>query len=298
MNRSLILAKEIILASFRKTTFPKSISIDVTNLCQMNCQHCYFMAQRHEKELPDEALLAKIREIKKQYPSIIHGTWVGGEPLLRKDLVYEGLKLFPFNFIVTNGLIELPTWRNCSFTISVDGTKDFFEKTRKAGVYDEVKKNADRDDIKLTVTFCISKINNVCIEDFVDEWSHTKVPGINFSFYTPVKGVPDEFKLTPQERDPIIRRIRNLKQEYKNFIVNTDDCLKFLTSEYSHDVTDNCTGAKTMLFVKPNGEINEPCAVGPNPDCDNCGNFMPFMVHSVLNKTSLKNINNLRKHFS
>jgi len=60
----------------------------------------------------------------------------------------------------------------------------------------------------------------------------------------------------------------------------------------------HCTGAEAMLFMKPNGEINRPCAVGPNPDCENCGNFMHFMVHSALKHISLQKINNLRKHFT
>jgi Fe-coproporphyrin III synthase len=281
-----------------KISYPKSLSIDVTNRCQMNCRHCYFMAQKHSAELPAEALLARIRDLKKKYPSIIHGTWVGGEPLLRKNVVYQGIKLFPFNFIVTNGLIELPNWKNCSFTVSVDGTKEYFEKTRKPGVYDKVKKNADRNDIKLTVTFCINKINHFCVEDFVKEWRDTKISGVNFSFCTPVKGSVDDLRLTPRERNPIIKRIFKLKQKYKNFIVNTDDCLKMLTSRYSSEVTSNCIGAKAMLFMKPNGEINKPCAVGPDPDCKNCGNFMPFMIHSVLEHPSISNIRNLTKYFS
>lgn len=79
--------------------------------------------------------------------------------------------------------------------------------------------------------------------------------------------------------------------------MNTNDCLRFMTSKYSHEVTNDCTGAKAMLFMKSNGEINKPCAVGPNPDCENCGNFMPFMVHSVLNPISFHKVNNLRKYF-
>ena len=32
--------------------------------------------------------------------------------------------------VVTNGSIELPKWKNCVFNISIDGTKEYYEKIR------------------------------------------------------------------------------------------------------------------------------------------------------------------------
>jgi hypothetical protein len=67
------------------------------------------------------------------------------------NAVEEGMKLFPYNMVVTNGSLELPRWRNCVFNISVDGTKEPYEKIRGTGNYDEVKKNANRDDIHINI---------------------------------------------------------------------------------------------------------------------------------------------------
>jgi len=47
--------------------------------------------------------------------------WMGGEPLLRPDVLQGDLKLFPRHHVTTNGtlgLIELP---NCIYVISIDG---------------------------------------------------------------------------------------------------------------------------------------------------------------------------------
>lgn len=132
--------------------FPIGISIDVTHRCNLKCKHCYFLKQNYKSELSEEIFLKKIKEIKKDYPSIIHASWVGGEPLLRKSLVKKGMKLFPFNMIVTNGTMRLPKWKNCAFNISVDGTKKYYEKIRGVNFYDKVKQNANRKDISVNIS--------------------------------------------------------------------------------------------------------------------------------------------------
>lgn len=139
--------------------FPLAISIDVTNRCNLRCKHCYFFQQDYKSELSDEALLKKVKEIKTKYPSIVHASWVGGEPLLRKEVIEKGMRHFPFNMVVTNGTLELPKWKNCVFNVSVDGTKEYHEKIRGAGIYDKVKKHADRSDIHVNIACVLNKEN-------------------------------------------------------------------------------------------------------------------------------------------
>jgi len=168
--------------------FPIGISVDVTNKCNLRCKHYYFFQQNYQKELSEDELLERIIEIKKKYPSIIHSSWVGGEPLLRKNVVEKGLKFFPFNMVVTNGTIELPKWKNCVFNVSVDGTKEYYEKVRAPKMYDKVKRYANRNDIRVNIACVLNKKNYYCIEDLLKEWRKTKVGGVNFDFFTPIKG--------------------------------------------------------------------------------------------------------------
>ncbi|MBW1614262.1 MAG: hypothetical protein DRG35_00380 [Deltaproteobacteria bacterium] len=50
----------------------------------------------------------------------------------------------------------------------------------KPGLYQQIKKNADRSDLDVVMAFCMTRINYQCIEDMLKEWSNTSVKGIVF----------------------------------------------------------------------------------------------------------------------
>ena len=64
--------------------FPVAASFDVTNKCNLRCRHCYFFQQNYQKELSDEELINKIKEIRTNNPSIIQASWVGGGTVVEK----------------------------------------------------------------------------------------------------------------------------------------------------------------------------------------------------------------------
>src|SRR5436189_4842630 len=99
-------------------------SIDVTNRCNLRCEHCYFFAEDHdnEKELSIEKWLEKLEAMKAAGHPMMLCTWVGGEPMVRKQLIDVGRHYFKHNTIVTNGTMELPNWPTCTWVISIDGT--------------------------------------------------------------------------------------------------------------------------------------------------------------------------------
>src|ERR1044071_5277857 len=87
-------------------------SIDVTNRCNLRCEHCYFFAEDHdnERELSIEKWIEKLDAMKAAGHPMMLCTWVGGEPMVRKQLIEVGRKYFKHNTIVTNGTMELPDW--------------------------------------------------------------------------------------------------------------------------------------------------------------------------------------------
>ncbi len=278
--------------------FPIGISIDVTNRCNLKCKHCYFFQQNHKEELGNEDLLNKIRKIKDKYPSIIHASWVGGEPLLRKEVVEKGLKLFPFNMVVTNGSIELPKWNNCVFNVSVDGTKEYYEKLRGLKIYDKVKKHANRNDIHVNIACVLNKKNHHCIEPFLKEWRNTKVGGVNFDFYTPIKGIEENLWLNWKERDKIIQQLLVLKKKYGNFILNSKSILKLMKSENSKKITSNCILPKAVICLDPIGNRKLPCVIGDKADCTKCGCVVPFQIESIIVKKQLESFLVTKKLFT
>lgn len=280
------------------TKYPIGISIDVTYKCNLRCKHCYFLTQNYTDELNDVALLTRLNEIKRKYPTIIHASWVGGEPLLRKSLVEKGMKLFPFNMIVTNGTIELPNWKNCVFNVSVDGTKQYYEQIRGKGFYDLVKKNANRKDIKVNVACVLNKKNYHCIEDMLKEWKETSVGGVVFDFYTPIKTIKEDLWLNWEERDNIIRKLFFLKKKYGNFLLNPKPVLDLMLSKNSKNITKNCLLPKAVVCLDSMGNQKLPCVIGQKADCSKCGCIIPFFVESVIVRKQVKSLYSTKKGFT
>src|SRR5258705_13955211 len=71
-------------------------SIDVTNRCNLRCEHCYFFAEDHagEKELSVEKWVEKLEAMKAAGHPMMLCPWVGGEPMVRKKLIDAGRKYF------------------------------------------------------------------------------------------------------------------------------------------------------------------------------------------------------------
>src|SRR5437773_8257287 len=132
-------------ARFFISGLPKNAvgSIDVTNRCNLRCEHCYFFAEDHdnEKELSIEKWLEKLEAMKAAGHPMMLCTWVGGEPMVRKQLIDAGRWYFKNNTIVTNGTMDLPDWPNCTWVISIDGTEAAFARMRAPGIYQKIKQN-------------------------------------------------------------------------------------------------------------------------------------------------------------
>lgn len=284
--------------SFFKVHYPLGISFDITNRCNLRCKHCYFLKQNQKEELSDEGLLARIHELKKNYPSVIHAGWIGGEPLLRKELLVQCTQLFPLNMIVTNGTIELPVISNSVFNVSVDGTREYYEKIRGAGVYDKVKDNANRNDIRINVTCVLNRFNGDCIEALLKEWKNTYIQGISFSFYTPQKGVDDSLYLTGPQKDMLIDRLLNLKKVYGDFILNSRSILNLMRSTTSGEITSRCKSPKAILSVDAKGDIKSPCVMGSKIDCSRCGCVVPYEIESVVGRRHFDSMRMVKKFYT
>jgi MoaA/NifB/PqqE/SkfB family radical SAM enzyme len=257
--------------------FPMAISIDVTNKCNLRCKHCYFFKQNHQRELSEAELIEKIKRIKKENPGIIHASWVGGEPLLRKKVVEEGAKLFPLNMIVTNGTLELPKLKNCNFYVSVDGTKKYYEQIR-GGNYDKVKENIERAEVPVAIKCVLNKQNCGCVEEMLKEWKETRARGIVFDFYTPVSGIKEDLWLNFKERDKVLDNLLELKKVYGDFISNSETSLRLMKSENCNKITENCILKKAVLCLDPLGGRKFPCVIGEKANCSKCGCIVPFYM--------------------
>lgn len=269
------LSSVISLMPLRKLKFPLSLCVDVTHRCNLNCRHCYFRTAGYKNELSDEAWLDKLKLLRDKHNPIFC-SWIGGEPMLRRDVIERGRKLFAFNWIVTNGTMEIPAWDDCIFLVSVDGTKEHHEYLRGKGTYEKIKRNVLESKGKIFLNMVITKKNHKCIEDFVEEWK-THVSGISLYFYSPVKGARnnEEFFVKPEQRDEIVGRLMRLRKKYGDFILMPKRLLEAITSEnYKKFTGKNCIIRKCTLCLDPEGRKKEPCLF-EGVVCDECGCIMP-----------------------
>ncbi len=268
--------------AFFAAGFPKHAfgSIDITHRCNLRCKHCYFYKDSHEGELTDDQWLDFLSKMAGKNFPFRTCTWVGGEPLLRKDLIEKAKKFFKFNIIVTNGTIPLPDWKDVYFHVSLDGTREIHDKMRnKNGLYDIVKKNANRPDLHVTMVYCITTLNKHCIEEVLKEWCNdTQVKGFMFDFYTPTGSGEDSLFIPLEERDRIIDRILNLKKTYGDFIAVPERVYELMRSDQMGKIVSNCPFEKKGFALDPMGKPKSPCMLGPGADCSRCGCIVPYYL--------------------
>lgn len=262
-------------------------SVDVTNKCNLRCDHCYFFEQDHTSEWSLEQWREKFESMKGEGSRSFQCTWVGGEPLLRLPLVDMGRSYFKYNTVTTNGSLPLPDWKDVSWYISVDGGRENHDRMRNLpGLYDTIKQNiAATEGLKITIAYCITSANFMEITDSLRDWSgNPKVRNMVFSFFTPVIGLDDSLWLEWDEKDRILEFMIETKKVYGDFIVNTERALRLMKSDRSRTVTDKCPFAEKSFALGPDGVMKEPCMLGPKADCDRCGCVVPFYLKSLTDR--------------
>jgi MoaA/NifB/PqqE/SkfB family radical SAM enzyme len=265
--------------------FPEKaiVSIDVTNKCNIRCKHCYFFAYDQKNELTPDQWLEKLESLKKEGFPFYSATWVGGDPMLRKDLIEIGRKYFRINIVVTNGTFPLPDWKDVMFHISVDGTEAYHDDIRGKGVYAKLKKNINEapDGLNISLATCLNNKNLFCMEDLLEEWyPNSKVRHILFDFFTPVKGVKHDLFIPFEEQEKIIDRIIDLKRKkYGEFIGTKERVFELMKKKERHKaIGDECVFLQKGWAFDPMGNKKAQCMMGPDADCERCGCVVPFYL--------------------
>jgi len=270
-------------------------TIDVTNRCNIRCDHCYFFEQDYDGELSLSewrSLFERLRaEAGPRRYWAYQASYVGGEPLVRKDVIDLGRRYFPYNIVVTNGSIPLPDWPDVHFWFSVDGTAEIHDSIRnKPGLYQRMKKHADRPDLNTMVTMCINRLNRDVVEDVIREWNRdTCVRHILFEFHTPIAGLRenDQLFLPLAERDQVLDLILALKDVYGDFILPPARTYRMMKSDRCRPLTDDCLYSRVAPSLGPDGTRKEPCMLGPKADCNRCGCIVPFLTRAQQERSDI-----------
>jgi Fe-coproporphyrin III synthase len=265
-------------------------SVDVNNVCNLHCTHCYWWLNRKEERdltVEDWHRIIKSTFNKQQ---IFFTTLVGGEPMLRPDIIEVFCKEMPKRVcVVTNGTFPLRRINGLYFYwVSLDGTEKVHDSIRGDGAYAKTKKNILEyiagpcrsgrpawKDIWLSMT--INSLNYKSVEDLVEEWS-ARVNKIGFQFHTPfAKGDP-LFMPFGELRSSVVDKIIALKKKYPDFIVNPIPQLLLMKGNWGGVGTTpvNCP-SWAILSLDHRGRIKQPCCIGSadaksmKPICEDCG---------------------------
>ena len=246
-------------------------SIDVSKECNLRCRHCYFFEQDYDAELSVDAWMAKLEAIRAQskpweFP-FFQCSWVGGEPLIRKDLIERGRHYFRYNTVVTNGTIPLPDWPDVNWYISIDGDEEHHEWIRKKkGIYKRAMKNVEEHpNLQVTIAYMITKQNVHCIEQAVKDWARAGAAHMTFDFYTPIETIEDDLWLPFAERDRTLDMLIELKRIYGDFFIIPERTFRLMKADVSKTVTDNCLFSKKSFAFGPQGELKEKSCRGNTP---------------------------------
>lgn len=271
--------------------------VNITNRCTLRCKHCFVYREGNPNnprtEMDTSTMIRKLSEIQNQH-GIQSMLWMGGEPLLRPDVLLEGTKLFLSNTVTTNGTRDLIDLPHCTYVVSIDGPPELNDSIRGKGTFQKVMNTLSRvpEHFEPTV-MCqcvVTKQNEDSLEDLVKQLEPTSAQGMTFSFYVPPRNDSSELTWGSLERrDKAVYQVMKLKTDYPHFVWNKRRSLELMLSENSRSVTSDCQPKKHLLVLYLEGDefITPYCCYGNDVDCDLCGAWVVFHWAAKLEEGEL-----------
>jgi Fe-coproporphyrin III synthase len=267
---------------------PSALSVEVTNLCNLRCKHCFW--ESYQDELPqrtDATILDSVRRVLEQYPSITNIIWYGGEPLLNEEttrLVRKGIDELGIknNMVITNGIQGIPLWHDKTtfFGVSVDGTENAHNAIRGKKTYGKTRASvlsAVAAGTPVSLIYCLNAYNIECVPEFLEEWAGTRIRGVVFTVAAPIRGKTADIDLTGAQLDSLVPLLMRQKAIYGDFIYNSAMMIELLHSRYGEELARGCMMNRNnteqrvhSIHMRNDGSIQDPCALGPDADCLKC----------------------------
>lgn len=285
-------------------TSPFYGSADIINVCNLHCTHCYWWLNR--KDDREELTVDQWKEVidekfKKNHVFIV--TLVGGEPMMRPDVVRLFVREFPRRAcVVTNGTYPIPYLRDIYFYwISVDGSRQVHNEIRGDGAWEKTRENVldyvngnGKDAWKdIWITMTINSRNYMTVGQVIDDWrDHSNK--IGFQFHTPFMKNDPLWLPFGSERDSVIDGLLDMKAgRYGDYIVNPREQLEIMrTSWGGRGTTPVDCPTWAIMSVDHMGREKMPCCIGSaekksmKPRCGECG----LGCYSVLMGYGIKGI--------
>lgn len=274
---------------FGDVEFPAAL-VNVTNACNLSCSHCFvFRADnpnRPQDKMDDATLLAQLEMLRDRH-GIRSMLFMGGEPMIRRDLVLEAMQLFEKSSIVTNGTYGIPSVPGHLVTVSLDGPRELSDSIRGEGVFDRVERairaRDPEDGTTVMLQMTVTRSNEAGLEEFVEQVKEWPISGIAFTFYVPTRNDTSDLTWPDlRERDAVVDRVIRLKQRYPWLIKSNIGALELMKSDVCLESTgehgENCLMRRTLpLYMGEGGNFERTfCCYGNDVDCTRCGAYSVF----------------------
>ena len=271
--------------------------VNVTNRCNLACRHCFVYrdgnpnaeppSARHE--MPDATILETLTALRDRH-GIGSMLWMGGEPLLRRRLLTDGVRLFPRSTVTTNGTVPLIDFGpEVLYVVSLDGPEDLNDALRGDGTYRRVLRNLERLPAgfatPVQVQCVVTRRNQGRLEELTRALVGTRVGWLTFSFYVPrARDTGPDAWTTNDERAAAVREVVRLKARYPGFIRNSGRSLALMLTPHCERVTAACPAQDAVLPLWMGGDhfVTPFCCYGNDVDCGRCGAWVVFHLAAKL----------------
>ncbi len=274
---------------FGDRDFPGAL-VNVTNVCNLSCRHCFVFRDGNPNsardKMDDRTMLHQLRRLRDKH-NIRYMLFMGGEPMIRKKLVFEALELFERCSIVTNGTFGIPSAPGHVVTVSLDGPERANDAFRGEGVFRKVKEAVfardPGDGTSVILQMSVTRENAPGIETFIEEVKEWPIGGVAFTFYVPT--AEDTSGLAWDDlsaRDEVVGRVIALKKRYPTLIKSNIGALELMMSgvalKYTGERGESCLMRNMLpLYMGQDGTFERTfCCYGNDVDCTRCGAYAVF----------------------
>jgi len=286
---------------FGTDEFPNGL-VNVTNACNLACTHCFVFREDNPNaprdKMDDATMLHQLTVLRDRH-KIRSMFFMGGEPMIRRELVLKAVDLFERSTIVTNGTYGIPSVPGHVVSVSLDGPEALNDPIRGEGVFRRVKEavhaRARRDGTTVILQMIVTAENEAGVEDFIEEVRDWPIEGVAFGFYVPTKDDTSSLAWpTLKDRDAAVRRVIALKEKHPALIKSHVETLGMMRSDRALDHTgergENCPliTSTLCLYLGEGGDFERPfCCYGNDVDCARCGSYLVFNAayHSQRGET-------------
>ena len=250
------------------TKKPFVAEVDITDRCNLRCIHCYhFQEKGAHNEEPD--LVQWERRFRKLHSQGIRMIMLmGGEPLLRTDVVKLADSIFPFVEMITNGTLPLPDDYNHRIFVSIDGGRETNDHIRGKGVFDKVIENV-KGDKRVVFNMTLLENNYKELEYVVQLSEKIGISGVVCNMYTAVENGAGP--LEEDIRQKIVDELRRVKELKPGTLLFTENAIKWFETG---DHRDYCYWREQVLHFDTEMKRRKCFA---SADCSRCGCYAGAM---------------------